>query len=163
SDGDIVWINDRSSPIDSPPGPTGTLYRAERYADPEIKEGWSWRFHLHDPSPSGSPLEVIELHHNLTFDPDPQYSDQVRIVTLTVTVTQVDGTSLVWDSLAPDPKHVRAGLPDSMMALFAAKPSNLAQARSIPIVITANSNLTGLEILHAIFPRSIIDLLNDPT
>ena len=157
-DKDIVWIADKSSPIESPPG-AGTLYRAVRYPDPETK-GWSWRFHVHDSSSSSSPPEILELDQ-LTFDPDPGQSDQIRIVTLAVTVIQNDGTSLVWDGLPFDPAHVRDGLPDAVTVRFAAKLANLAQARSMPIVI--ETNLQALGILRAIFPQGIIDLLNDPT
>ncbi|MBO0790155.1 MAG: phage tail sheath subtilisin-like domain-containing protein [Ktedonobacteraceae bacterium] len=164
-DKDIVWINDLSSPIDSPPGSTGMLYQAERYPDPDTK-GWSWRFHLYDrPSSPGSspdPSEVRDLSE-LVFDPNPQHSDQVRIVSLAVTVIQDDGSTLVWDGLAFAPDHIRDGLPDSAMARFAPTLSNLEQARSYPIVLTRDSFLGGLDILQAIFPQPIIESLSDPT
>ncbi len=153
---DVVWINQRGSPPSSPPG-SGTLHFAERYFDPDTK-GWSWRFH---PGIS-SPPDKVELS-DLTFDPDPTLSDHVRILTVTVTVVQSDGTSLVWDGLAFDPNHTRDGSPDSLLARFDQYPSNLAQARGLPIVITKGKNIgDGLHVLHALFDSAIINTLDNP-
>jgi uncharacterized protein len=157
---DVVLISDRSSPISSLPG-SGTLYRAERYFDTASK-AWNWRFHSAVASPPSSPPTPLELD-DLAVGADPRNNDLVRVVTLTVTVTQPDGTSFVWDGLAFDPNHARDGSPDSVLAQFAAAPSNLAQARALLIVITTiSSGADGLDVLNALFPPTIVDRLIDP-
>jgi phage tail sheath protein FI len=50
-----------------------------------------------------------------------------------------------------DPHHERAGSPDSVFAYFAARPANLARARTIPIVIDSVATGTGVDILHGFF------------
>ena len=146
-DDDVVWVSDAGSPITSPPG-SGTLYRAERYFDTNSK-GWTWRFHPGVTSPAGAPLELSQL----------TASDEIRVVTLTVTLVQNDGTSLVWSGLSFDPNHTLNGLKDSVFARFTAKPTP-----SLPIVITmGNSALDGVDIVHALFSPDIIKTLADPT
>ncbi len=144
-DKDVVWINDVTSPIDSPPG-SGALYLAESYYDSTNKVD-TWRFVNLDISP----LDTRELGA-LKPDPDPKKSDNVRVVTLTVTVTDAEGNTQVWEGLPLDPEHVRAGSPDSVSKRFGQKPSNLSQARTLPIVIEFGSSIqTGLDALNALF------------
>jgi phage tail sheath protein FI len=144
-DNEIVWISDITSPISSPPG-SGTLYIAQSSYDPIQKEQ-TWNF--------TSPVDTRTINMNaasdLTPSLDPETGDQVRVVTLTVTAVLKDGTSLVWDGLAPDPKHVRDGVPDSFDKKFGSEPSNLAQARALPIVVTVGDGVDGLELLDALF------------
>lgn len=83
---------------------------------------------------------------------EPDKLDEVRIVTLAVVVTLQDGSDLVWDGLAPEPSHTRAGTPDSLTTRFGVKPASLAQARSLPIVITKGDSVTsGLLIIQKLF------------
>jgi len=142
---DIVWIADITSPIGSPPG-SGTLFRVEPDIDPATKEE-TWKF---APLGGGQPY----LLKSLTADNDPTKGDQVRIVTITVTIPPSDDTSFtqVWEGIPPDPDHHQAGLPDGLSRKFAARPSNLAQARTLPIVVTLGDNIkTGLQVLEALF------------
>jgi phage tail sheath protein FI len=75
----------------------------------------------------------------------------VRVATVTVTVLQNDGGTLVWEGLPPDPDHQRDGAPDSLKAKFASDPSNLAQKRTLPIVLTLGSGLAdGLAVVDAL-------------
>jgi hypothetical protein len=148
-DRDIVWINDVSSPIDSPPA-SGALYLAESYYDSNQKID-TWRF----VNSSLSPFDKRELSV-FTPDPDPKMSDNVRIVTLTVTVTDAEGNTQVWDGLPLDSEHVRAGSPDAISQRFAQKPSNLAQARTLPIVIEYGDDVdTGLDAVQALFNANV--------
>lgn len=140
---DVVFIRDQSSPIDSPPG-SGAFYRAETYFDTPSKQ-WNWRFI----DAAGNRLELAQLTPNA----NPQLSDQVRVVTLSVTVTTVSSnpSSQTWAGLALDPNHLSAGVPDSFTALFAPNPPNVSLARSLPIVITLGDDLeTGLDVLDAL-------------
>ena len=157
-DHDVVWINDVSSPIGSPPG-SGTLYLAESYYDAPKKMD-TWRFLDLTNSPAGT-LELSAL----TPNPNPAQTDNIRVVSITVIVTDEDGNTQVWDNLPLDPAHIRAGSPDSFSRRFAQQPSNLAQARTLPIVVELGENvLTGLD-LAAVLAEVNNDLLanlNDP-
>ncbi len=142
---DVVWISDVSSPIDSPPG-SGTLYQAQPYYD-AVNKVDTWRF----VNPSLGAFSTRELSA-MTPNPDPRLSDNLRVVTLTVVVTDEDGNTQVWDSLPLDPGHIRAGSPDSAPQRFGQQPSNLAQARTLPIVIEYGPDVTsGLDAAAALF------------
>ena len=144
---DVVWISDITSPIGSPPG-SGTLYLVKPDIDPATSEP-TWKF----VDASGGELKM----GGLTPDLDPTKSDEVRIVTITVTVppTDVNGFTQVWDGIPPDPDHQQAGLPDGLSKKFAARPSNLAQARTLPVVVSLGDNIkTGLQVLGALFAAS---------
>ncbi|MEK6302416.1 MAG: phage tail sheath subtilisin-like domain-containing protein [Acidobacteriota bacterium] len=156
---DIAHITDITSPITigSPPG-SGTFYRAESFFD-AVTRTQMWRF----VSPTAGTLNLNQLTPNL----DPTLGDQVRVVTATVSVFSTEPGELpsVWEGLALDPDHERDGAPDSMSAKFAAEPSNLAQARTLPIVIELGSGLTtGLQLLSALLAANtgLAAALNDP-
>jgi len=157
-DNEVVWINDITSPIISPPG-SGTLYIAESYYDENAKKK-TWRFKIDAASPAR------ELS-TLTPNAEPDQSDSVRIVTLTVSVFPADegGAAHLWNGLPPDPSHQRAGSPDSLSALFGEVPSNLSLARTLPFVVELGEHVTtGLDVLQALF-NADIDLqgaLNNP-
>jgi len=151
-DRDVVWINDLPG---SPPSPIeeqerrGDFYLAKYDADNE-----TWNFEnvlagLPSSPPMTRPLNA------LLPDPDPRRSDEIRIVTLTVTTLPMgdsDLPPLVWEGLALDPDHKRAGGPDSVFAKFALRPSNQADARNLPIIIEHNQTLaTGTEVLQVLF------------
>jgi phage tail sheath protein FI len=89
---------------------------------------------------------------------NPSELDQVRLATLTITVTMTDNTTQVFGGLAAEPSHTRAGEPDSLIAYFAANPTNSGLARTLPVVISAGSALTsGLLIVQALFDQATID------
>ena len=145
-DNDVVWLNDVNSPMDSPPS-SGALYLAESYYDSTNKVD-TWRFNIPSLSPPDSARELSDQVPN----PDPMLSDNVRIVTLTVTVTDAEGNTQVWENLPLDANHVRAGSPDSVSKRFGQRPSNLAQARTLPIVIEFSDSITnGLDVIQALF------------
>ncbi|HEY2962162.1 MAG TPA: phage tail sheath subtilisin-like domain-containing protein [Pyrinomonadaceae bacterium] len=137
-DQDVVWIGDTTSPVGSPVG-SGKLYLATFDRDTQ-----KWSFDAH--SSPASVLQLDQLH--------PDQGDVVRQVTVNVTTIPNDPNALseTWSSLPVEPAHQQAGTPDSLTAKFAAKPHNLALARSLPIVVEAKGNVkTGLDILHALF------------
>ena len=156
---DIVHITDITSPINigSPPG-SGTFYRAESFFDAASRTQ-RWRF----VSPTAGTLNLSQLTPNA----DPTLGDQVRAVTAAVTVFSTEPGELpsVWEGLALEPDHERDGAPDSMSAKFAAEPSNLAQARTLPIVIELGTGLTtGLQIMNALLGANsgLAAALSDP-
>jgi uncharacterized protein len=158
-DKDVVWINEINSPIDSPPG-GGNLYLAESYYDADNKVD-TWRF----VDAATSPTTTLELA-DFTPDPEPTQSDAIRIVTLTVIVTDAEGNTQVWEGLPFDPAHVRSGSPDAVSKRFAQKPSNLAQARTLPIVIELGDDVvSGLDVIDALATASasLLAELNDLT
>lgn len=86
--------------------------------------------------------------HTLTAD------DEVRVVTLAVTVHSPSAGVFprVWDGLAPDGAHMRSGANDSIQERFAPTLSNIAQARSTPIILTPGTAVkTGVEMIKALF------------
>jgi phage tail sheath protein FI len=161
-DGDVVWIGHVSSPIGTPPQ-SGTLYSAASYFDSQTKE-WTWKFSPDALSPASGTLEL----KNLAASPVPNNGDQVRVVTLTVTVFLPDGSTLVYSGLPLDPHHQRNNSPDSFADLFAQEPSSLDLARSLPVVISLGNGLQsqagtpapGLRVVHALFTDSILGKLN---
>ena len=147
---DLVWISDVTSPISSPPG-SGTFYVADHYFDTTTNEN-TWRFL----DASLDPDAALRLSA-LTPRRDPARGDQLRVLTLTVTVMPAEGDALpsVWQGLAFDPQHTLDGTPDSLTAKFGPHPSSLAQARTLPIVVTAGGDVTsGLEVLQALLQEN---------
>jgi Bacteriophage tail sheath protein len=143
---DVVWINHAGNPAG------GAFYLAERYFNAATR-GWSWRFHLPEASPVSSPPIPLELA-DLTFSPNPQNTDVVRLITLAITVTPTERNAIprVWADIPLDPAHERDGAPDSLTAQFSETPLDLNSARTLPIVAALGNNLTtGLDVLRALF------------
>ncbi|MDQ1522438.1 MAG: uncharacterized protein QOE47_362 [Pyrinomonadaceae bacterium] len=143
---DTVWLSNVTSPVDSPPGSGG--FRLAHYD--EAEQTWvfgdtstttSGDLRLNTPSGSGfTALSIAE-------------GDQVRVVTLIISVTSADGaTTNVWDNIALDPQHENTfGTPDSISQTFSQNPSSLSQARTLPIVILVGDDLsTGVELIETL-------------
>ena len=104
----------------------------------------------------GSPPGPLGLD-DLTPTNDPDTTDEVRVVTLTVTVLPVeaDDPELVWDGLPLDPLHVRAGQADSLFARFGTEPANRAEASMLPLLVEAGSSIEdGLDVVAALVAES---------
>ena len=175
-DGDLVWISDLPG---SPPSPLtgvehGDFYIAETYPDPITKEP-AWRFRdAFGSSPVASPPNSRVLE-SLTADPNPAISDKVRVVTMTVTVMPTadsDQFPIVYEGLALNPGHKRAGQPDSLFDKFAAQPSSIAEARRVPIVIERGTDangdtkiLDGVDVLKKLFAANtnLRDAIDNPS
>jgi phage tail sheath protein FI len=143
-DGDVIWMADTSSPIGSPLG-TGQLFRASFN-----QETQAWIFRS-----SGSPGSELGLDQ-LNADG----GDVIRTVTVSVTVIPNDPSTFpeTWAGLPVEPGHLQAGMPDSLSAKFAAHPNNLAQARSLPIVVELGADVeTGIDVLTALFGLNASD------
>lgn len=138
ADRDVVWMGDLTSPIGSP------LDAGQFYVATFDQENQTWSF-----ASSSSPSSDIDLTQL-----NPTGGDSVRVVTTSVTVIPSDPTGFpeTWPALPLDPEHKQAGMPDSLSAKFAETPTNLAQARSLPIVITLGTGITtGPEVLATLF------------
>ncbi len=141
---DVVWLGDFDSPLASPLS-AGGLYWAEDFFDQNAPGQRNWRFHDRN--------DDIVMLDSLFPSPDPGLSDQIRVVTMVVTVYPTDPTGLpqVWDGLSLDPGHQRFGVSDDFTAFFAEVPLNQAQARTLPLIIRLGDNLhTGLDVIQAL-------------
>src|SRR5215217_467260 len=144
ANGDVIWMADTTSPVGSPLG-TGQLFRSSFNQDTQ-----AWVF-----TGPGSPGEELQLS-NLNADG----GDVIRVVTVSVTVIPADPTGFpeTWAALPVEPSHTQAGMPDSLSAKFAAQPNNLAQARSLPIVIELGADVAnGVDVLAALFELNATD------
>ncbi|HKG47274.1 MAG TPA: phage tail sheath subtilisin-like domain-containing protein [Pyrinomonadaceae bacterium] len=144
ADGDVVWMGDTTSPTGSPLG-TGQLHRASFN-----QETQAWIFRA-----SGSPGGELGLDQL-----DADGGDVIRVVTVSVTVIPNDPTGFpeTWAALPVEPGHVQAGMPDSLSAKFAAQPNNLAQARTLPIVIELGNDVgNGIDVLTALLGLDAVD------
>jgi phage tail sheath protein FI len=79
-------------------------------------------------------------------------TDEVRLVTLDVTVTNAAGLSQTWSGLSFSPGHLRGGAEDSLAAYFSATPQNAGLARTLPIIVTLGEDLkNGADLAGALF------------
>jgi phage tail sheath protein FI len=137
-----------SSPLNSPLGGSPIFARAESYFDATAGES-TWKFI----GTTGG----VTLLNQLKPDPDPAVSDEIRVVNLTVTVYPPDPSlpSWVYSGLALDLDHETNGKKDSVTAHFAEKPDSLAEARTIPIIITTENIPDGLSLLTTLLTGSL--------
>jgi phage tail sheath protein FI len=161
---DVVWISDISSPLSPPGSRTGRYYLAQSIQDPITKEP-TWQFSgTSQPGVTASNIArgaASLMLNQLTPDPDPRATDEIRVLTLTVTAMTVgsDLQPTVWAGLPLDPRHRRAGAPDSVFAQFAQTQPSPALRRQIPIVFERESATTdgppivqdGLQLLDLLF------------
>jgi phage tail sheath protein FI len=145
-DHDTVWIGDVQSPISSPVG-AGGLYVVHFDRDEK-----TWVFGQSATTQTND-LRLNRAQGSSAPQLDPAAGHELRLVTLTVSVSPPDGgLSEVWSNIALDPSHRNAfGAPDSITELFKQNPNSISQARSLPIVVLAGSGVTtGLDVLDAV-------------
>jgi phage tail sheath protein FI len=159
---DVVWISDiANSPLASPPTPArgpGDFYLATAE---ETSSGVEWSFAKPQSSPADPPLTLADLSASLV----PDLSDEVRVVTATVTVlpTESGGLTQVWSSLPLDPAHESFGAPDSVFYQLHPHPDNIGWRRSIPIVVEHGSAVAdGLDALWVLIGRDADGLRASP-
>jgi uncharacterized protein len=142
---DVVWI--RTGRDASPPSPAADFYLVD-LSDPGGPQFVA--------AADGSPPEPLTLD-DLAASTDPRTTDEIRVVTLAVTVlpTDPDDPDLVWDGLPLDPAHARAGQADSLFARFGAEPANRAEAATLPLLVTPSAAVAdGHDVLAALFRES---------
>ena len=137
----------------------------------ETAAGRTWT--LERPGAQPGQPERIGVGDLRVYPTDPQRSDQVKIVTATVTVFPDDPEAAlpqVWGRLPLDAEHVSFGAKDALAHQFAEYPENLAWRRSVPIVVIATVE-DGLELFDAVlaassdqalFGAALLDPLLDP-
>jgi uncharacterized protein len=150
-DFDVVWLQQMGSPITpgqgSPLnlGAPGEYYLARRQFDDQTQQP-TWFF---SDTAGNRVLALADLN------PDPSIGDQLRVVTVTVTVFPSNPFDLpsVWANLPLDPQHASpgGGVRDSLGALFAPRPGNLADEYRLPIIVNLGSGLSnGVQVLRAL-------------
>jgi phage tail sheath protein FI len=167
-DRDVVLIADQAAPFLSPPLSDAEFGLSPPFSPP-VSSFWS---------PQGSPPSSLLGFFAGRFDPGTQSwrfetgtaagSDsiplnggggsvgfenslglEIRIVTLAVTILRDDGETQVWEGLPLDPSHRRGQTPDSVFDKFSKTPTNIADARSLPIVIAKRDGVNdGLDVLR---------------
>jgi uncharacterized protein len=164
-DKDVVWIVRQSSPPASPTTTAGDYYVAESILDSTTQD-WTWQFRAASTSPpmlfnTSPPSSGLLGLQDLILDNGTK-DFQVRIVTLTVTVILPDESTLVWNGLPLDPRHLAAdGMPDSVFAYFSENAGSLSQALRLPIVVASAKKPDGsdqlddgLDVLEALFTEN---------
>lgn len=147
-DRDVVFIENAPT-VGSPPPVSPPLPASERgfYLALKKRDATTgdviWEF---EPmTATGSPGTDLSLDDLSEAD-----GDLIRVVNMTVTTKAVENPEAetrVYDGLALDPNHKRAGTPDSIFDKFAANPASVAEARHLPIVLEGNNLETGLDVL----------------
>jgi uncharacterized protein len=128
-----------SSPLNSPLSDAPVLALAKSYFDSASGQP-SWRFN----ASSGS-LLLSQLYP----DADPAKSDEIRVITATITVFPDDLNLPTWTyaGMALDASHETGGKKDSIANHLAKEPDSLGEARTIPIVVTTENVSNGLALL----------------
>ena len=161
---DVVWISDISSPLSPLGSRTGRYYLAVAEQDPITKEPtWGFKGSQETGIVSSSIAKKTESLglSDLIPNSDPRASDEIRVLTLTVTAMPVgsDLAPTVWAGLPLDPDHQRAGQPDSVFDQFALNLNSPSLRRRIPIVFERLPAKTdgppiiqdGLQLLDLLF------------
>lgn len=155
-DSDTVMLQLHTGSMSSPP--SVVFATAQSYFD-TVSGQQTLRFN----AANGSPIELLtQLHPNT----DPTLSDEIRVVTATITVYPDDPNLSTWvySGLALDRNHQVNGASDSIESQFSAQPDSLALARTIPIVVTLTGSDNGLALLNALLKSdaSLQQSLLDP-
>jgi uncharacterized protein len=140
-DDDVVVLQMMGSPPSSPLA--AVFARAESFFD-TVSGQPTFRFH----PATGAPVLLSGMH----YESDPDFSDQIQVVTGTITIYPNDPNISTWvySGLALDKNHQMNGLSDSIEAQFAAQPDSLGAARTIPIVVTTTGSDDGLTLLSTL-------------
>lgn len=139
---DVVWIRPVAGGGGGSPGVPEGYYLALRDM---VNETWAF-------SSAGDDLATADVQ--LSQLTPGAY--EMRIVTVTVTVAPLAGSSVPFTSpdLPLDPDHERGGSPDGLFDYFSQAPASLSRARTLPIVFreddVAGIN-TGVELLTLFF------------
>ena len=123
---DLVWIFDKSGLTGS-----GDLYLA-KWSESDA----AWKFIPSSMKPEDAkPLK--DLKPSLT----PKEGDAVRVVTLSISLLSLDGSSEIasWHGLPLHPDHSTNGMVDSLFAKFANTLSSPVDARRVPLVVARNA------------------------
>jgi phage tail sheath protein FI len=141
-DYDVVQLREFTSPpsVSSPPtfSDSYCLANSTFHAD---SGKTSWTF-----AGDGGTTRLLE---EFTPHVDPQLTDQLRVITVTVTIYPTDPSlpTQVWDGFALDANHEKSGALDGLTVRFGADLTNLSQARSLPVIIEGTDGEDGRQTL----------------
>lgn len=163
-DHDTVWISNAAAPNSEP---HGNFYRALF-----SEEEQTWLFGK-EAKPGSDDLRLNTTtssgFKSLVRTADDTEA-QLRVATLTVSVTSDDGGTYVWDRIAPDPNHTKTHGRDCLTRCFAQNLDNPISSRVLPIVILVGDGIvTGVDVLQTILRGAVgdatrfnqLDWLND--
>lgn len=138
SQNDLVWIYDKSDAA----AKSGGLYLAKW---DEAKAVWKFV----------SEAAAEKTIDQLVASPNTGEGDTVRVVTLSISLLSLDGSSEIasWHGLPVHPDHSNAGMVDSLFVKFANAPASVADARRTPLVIAKHADIkTAFAVLPLIMP-----------
>lgn len=138
SQNDLVWIYDKSDAA----AKSGGLYLAKW---DEAKAVWKFV----------SEAAAEKTIDQLVASPNTGEGDTVRVVTLSISLLSLDGSSEIasWHGLPVHPDHSNAGMVDSLFVKFANTPASVADARRTPLVIAKHADIkTAFAVLPLIMP-----------
>lgn len=138
SQNDLVWIYDKSDAT----AKAGGLYLAQWN-----EAAAAWRF-----VPESGTEKTID---QLVVSPNTGEGDTVRIVTLSISLLTLDGSSEIaaWSGLPLHPDHSTAGTVDSLFVRFANTPASIGDARRTPLVIAKHGDVkTAFAVLPLVLP-----------
>lgn len=138
SQNDLVWIFDKSDTT----AKAGGFYLAQAN-----QAGKSWKF-----VPETGADKTLD---QLVASPDTGEGDTVRVVTLSISLLTLDGSSEIasWHGLPVHPEHSNAGMVDSLFVKFANTPASVGDARRTPLVIAKHADITtAFAVLPLILP-----------
>jgi uncharacterized protein len=135
--GDVVWVSAVSSPPGSPPE-GGNFSVAERYFDAQGRSSWTLRG-------AGTEWDVQDL----LLSPDPENSDRVHVVTVTLGVKHVDrlGNTIredIWENLGFS-EDMRNSLP----LVFAERLASRTRELRTPVIFDGGGR-TGAALAAAL-------------
>ncbi len=139
---DVVWIGGTKSP-NTQSSQAGTFCLAELDTTEQ-----SWRFKTRD---TNMATHLRLQHTDPQLSLNPELGTEVRVLSLTTTVTDHDSHTSTWKHIALDPRHQRPGTSDSILGIFADLGHNPGTYPIPPLVITpGRPTATGLDLLAAL-------------
>ncbi|HQF54077.1 MAG TPA: phage tail sheath subtilisin-like domain-containing protein [Fibrobacteria bacterium] len=155
SQNDLVWIyGSQPSETDAKKmEKKGDLYLAQWN---ETDTAWNFK------PKSGDSVSIDEL----VVSPNSGEGDTVRVVTLSISLLTLDGSSEIaaWNGLPVHPDHATAGMVDSLFVRFANTPASIGDARRTPLVIAKHVEIkTAFDVLPLILGGTISTPNSDNT
>ena len=139
---DIVWIGGTQG-LTPPSSQPGAFYLADFDTTQQ-----NWRFTTGDTNPNS---DMWLQHHDPHRSLNPELGTQVRVLNLTIAVTDHHSHTSVWKRLALDPRHHRRGMFNSISVLHTVDVHEAHKYPPPPLVITpGHPHITGLDLLAAL-------------
>lgn len=139
---DVVWIGRTKSP-NTQSTRSGAFYLAEFDTTEQ-----TWRFKI---GSMNRPTDLRLHHADPQLSLNPELGTEVRVLNLTIVITDHASHTSIWKRLALDPRHQHRGTPDSILETFVHMPHTPSKHPLPPLIITSGSTpITGLDVLAAL-------------